>query len=728
MENRYLAKSNEEKTIKEHTQDLLKQYEILKSIYSHVLTKEQWDLLKYVVMYHDLGKMNTKFQNKLYQRLGYEVLPDKNLPEEIPHNFLSPLFINTKKLVEQYGIENTKIIVSAVYYHHAREEKEIPIEIIEDLKQQAEKYEENVKIENSFRRYLLTNYYEEDIEILKSKEYILIKGLLHKLDYVASADKEGLEVEEKIKENGKSVADLVQEVIGEQHKNQYRPVQKYMKENKEENLIIVSYTGSGKTEAALLWLGSQKGFYTLPLKVSINAMYKRIEKDIKYRKAVLLHSDALQYYQELGEIIKYDRAKRMAAPLIVTTVDQLFKIVFRYGGYEEILATLSYSKIIIDEIQMYSTDIISYILVGLKMITEMGGKFAIITATFPPVLYNFMDMLEIPYKKQEEKFKPHLQNRHKMKVLEEIPYEKIKELGKKQKVLVIVNTVKRAIEVYEALQEENPHLLHSHFIRNDRNILEEKIMEFAKDEKANGIWISTQIVEASLDIDFDTLFTEMCSIDSLLQRMGRVYRKREYQQKEPNVYIIDNRNGVPYIINEQIYEFTRNEILKEDGNNLSEDKKQEMIKHIFSLEENKQLKESKYYKDIQKQIKNVRNLMPNAISKDTVYNTFRNIQNIDLIPDNIYDRLYDSGKIEEWTKILDSKQSRMNDKIKVKNEIKQFTISVRFSPKVIHDKNELFFRGSGIYRTSYIYEFNKETYSGRGLVMKEMWNTGYFDE
>ena len=43
----------------------------------------------------------------------------------------------------------------------------------------------------------------------------------------------------------------------------------------------------------------------------------------------------------------------------------------------------------------------------------------------------------------------------------------------------------------------------------------------------DGIWISTSLVEVSLDIDFDYLFTELLDLNSLLQRMGRLNRKGE---------------------------------------------------------------------------------------------------------------------------------------------------------------------------------------------------------
>lgn len=738
MPNKGLAKSKPIKTIKEHTVDLLEQYKILKKLYQSILEDEEWEILEYAIKYHDLGKVNTKFQNKIYKKIGEELLEDNIDGEEIPHNFLSPCFIDIEKIQNKYGFENTRILVSSVYYHHDREKKPITNEYIEDLKKQKNILKDYFDLEfkninSSFGRYIINR---KCGELFKTRKYIMIKGLLNKADYVASLNKAGVNIEEPCKDkNGQNVNDRVVQITKENYNGNYRDVQKYMMNNRDENLVVVSYTGSGKTEAALLWSGTQKAFYTLPLKVSINAIYERINNKIQYDKVLLLHSDAYSFYQEHNEseINSYDRARRLSAPLLITTVDQLFKIVFRYQGYEEILSTLSYSKIVLDEIQMYSPQMLAYILYGLKMITEVGGKFAIITATFPPILYNIMDKLKIQYKKQTEAFIPHISNRHKVKILEndEFDFEQIKQIGKEKKVLIIVNTVKRAQQIFEKLSGE-AYLLHSHYIKSDRNKIEEKILNFGDREKNNecGIWISTQIVEASLDIDFDVLFTECCSIDSLLQRMGRVYRKRLFSEKEPNVYILDNRNGVPYIIDKEIYDFTVEEIKKYDNQNLSEATKQEMINNIFDLEKNKNLKKSNYYKTIKNELDNLENIITYEISKDIIQSKFRNIQNVNLIPDNIFDELYDIGKIEEWEEALKDDKKSVYEKIQVKNEIQRYIISVRYSPKVSYDKgNELFYKGSNIYRTQYKYEFDSSKLKGKGLIMKNIiGNSGYFDE
>ena len=67
------------------------------------------------------------------------------------------------------------------------------------------------------------------------------------------------------------------------------------------------------------------------------------------------------------------------------------------------------------------------------------------------------------------------------------------------------------------------------------------IMQFSENRESVGIWVTTQIVEASLDIDFDILYTEMCTADSLLQRMGRCNRKGRYIPSKPNIKIYKNR-------------------------------------------------------------------------------------------------------------------------------------------------------------------------------------------
>ena len=107
------------------------------------------------------------------------------------------------------------------------------------------------------------------------------------------------------------------------------------------------------------------------------------------------------------------------------------------------------------------------------------------------------------------------------------------------RVLVIRNTVTKAIETWESVQEAGqapllmraaggPALHHSRFALEDRLLLDEAVEKaLAKDRTEIGpgcIVIGTQTLEQSLDVDADLLITDLCPIDVLLQRIGRLHR------------------------------------------------------------------------------------------------------------------------------------------------------------------------------------------------------------
>lgn len=99
---------------------------------------------------------------------------------------------------------------------------------------------------------------------------------------------------------------------------------------------------------------------------------------------------------------------------------------------------------------------------------------------------------------------------------------------------VVVNTIMRAQEMSRMLSErfgeENVRLLHSRFLAPDRAKKEKKLLEELGKPSVNTqrphkcIVVGTQVLEQSLDIDFDVLITDICPMDLLLQRIGRLHR------------------------------------------------------------------------------------------------------------------------------------------------------------------------------------------------------------
>jgi CRISPR-associated endonuclease/helicase Cas3 len=108
---------------------------------------------------------------------------------------------------------------------------------------------------------------------------------------------------------------------------------------------------------------------------------------------------------------------------------------------------------------------------------------------------------------------------------------------------VILNTVKQAQAVYKALKvSENEKLLfHSRFMACDRQRITKRVLDlFGKDSNNRPekfVLVATQVVEQSLDVDFDHMISEIAPVDLLLQRSGRMHRHRE-RDYDPTLHVL----------------------------------------------------------------------------------------------------------------------------------------------------------------------------------------------
>ncbi len=740
-----IAEKTEEKqkTLKEHHKDIVTCAEMFFLEYGEYFTEKEKKLVVEACRIHDLGKVNLVFQAMICPKLAEKFHIDVRKTQQIPHGFLSAVTISLDEfddLSELFSDKDFGPFITAVYYHHDREdhynspairkyaEKYYMKQIEEYLNRKIRKLNCSNLDDLLFRNNVYTGKYIPDSNAWK--EYLLIKGLLNKFDYTVSAGYENAESAIDLHEK-KLVKNIEKFLNGKE----LRPAQKFMKMNTDKNLIVIAPTGSGKTEASLLWMNGEKSFYTLPLKVSSNAIYLRIKENYEYKDVALLHSDAMAVYlreyngnEDIGE--KYERSKMLSQPLTVCTVDQLFRFVYRALGTEIFAATLKYSKLVLDEIQAYEPRVIATIIYGLKMIQEMGGKFAIITATFPPVLKYFMEQYGLVEGKQYifkdftgKEYQVEKYPRHKVEIRHsEMNLDEIRLRGKNRKVLVICNTVSKAQKFYKKLEGENVWLLHSKYIRRDRAFLERKIMEFSESGES-GIWITTQIVEASLDIDFDILYTEMCTADSLLQRMGRCNRKGRYCPNEANIVVFDNRNGVSEgkrrsVYEDKLYDRSLELLSKYEHILFSEDKKTAYMNEVYSVDG---VKETIYFENIQKDLKLFSEIHPTEYSADEA--EVRDIRSVTIVPENVYvenQNLFEYG-VEFLKKPNMSREARSLIKSKLENLTLSLNLYQKFPAEVdrttigLSENRKI----TDIHRAQYNYEFDIESGKGRGILFDE---------
>lgn len=607
-----LAKSNPHKTLKEHIDDALNIKGLLKILFPIMekigCSDDFWELLKACIIFHDLGKTHREFQKLLHgtkndwKHQRHELF---SLPFVKGLNYSQKEFVylvvaghhkDFEKLIrnlERYGSNNDNFGLDLggtkeICTFEKEFENNVPVgKVLELLKSYGVELEAPVKHNPKKQlQQFVKKHFEDKKEQIK---LLLLTGAFKQCDHLASS---GIE----------SIFNLNTSDFQFLHESGYN----FYKHQKDACLlsgsaILTAPTGSGKTETSLLWLqnqmktqGNGRVFYILPFTASINAMYERLEKQIP-NKVGLLHGKLSAFIEtkfEDDDLVDEKRRqeikeqyKTLVMPLKIVTPFQLLKNIFALKGFEKGLFEWAGGYFIFDEIHAYDPKIFAQIISLLKFSTKyLGVKVFIMTATLPFYLRKELESTIGQYTSISASTELYNQfDRHRIIVREGLLSDNLDlvqgYLDKNKKVLVVCNTVKQAQTVFSVLNTDHKILLHSSFNANDRS-QKEKLL-FEKDVK---LLVGTQAIEVSLDIDYDIIFTEPAPLDALIQRFGRVNRKRE--KGICDCFVFNKRNDIDKFIyrNEDVIIRTI-QVLQEKGIHnsgiIKETELQQMIDFVY---------------------------------------------------------------------------------------------------------------------------------------------------
>lgn len=329
----------------------------------------------------------------------------------------------------------------------------------------------------------------------------------------------------------------------------------------QQHTLVVAPTGAGKTN---FLFGRCRGrvFYTLPYQASINAMYLRVRDDLD---AFGASADVRRVHATSGLALNDDPdedaelQRHPGAGVKVMTPFQIASVVFGTAGFEAQALDLEGQDVILDEVHTYDGRSRAMLVQLVRMLRELGCRVHIGTATIPTALADrLVDELGGPDEVHVERldagtlddFDRH--RVHKLRDEDAALGLLANALAEGRRMLLVSNRVGRAQERFRHIRAAFPDvpsmLIHSRFKRSDRADLEEEIRRF---EQMDGpcVVCATQVVEVSLDVSFDGMITEAAPLDALVQRFGRVNRRRPSDHLDP-VWVTappdDDRAVLPY--------------------------------------------------------------------------------------------------------------------------------------------------------------------------------------
>lgn len=326
-------------------------------------------------------------------------------------------------------------------------------------------------------------------------------------------------------------------------------------------------------------------FFGLPTQATSNGIFPRLEKWAKSLDSGALHSIKLAHaaaelnddYRDIldghgsisdengGGLIVHEwfsgRKQALLSDFVIGTVDQLLMAALKQKHFMLRHLGLAGKVVVIDECHAYDAYMSGYLDTALSWLGRYGVPVVILSATLPADKRKEFICAYIgknPKRMPEGEWMHSLDYPQLVYTKNGVPTaKKLTYSGPQRSVAlsritskelcatigyavnrggcagVIVNTVKKAQELAAELRAAFPEsdviMIHAQFIMTERAKREKAILDrvgkaSTPEERHGLIIVGTQVLEQSLDMDFDVMVTELCPTDLLLQRIGRLHR------------------------------------------------------------------------------------------------------------------------------------------------------------------------------------------------------------
>ena len=515
----------------------------------NMISPDDDELGKQVKLYHDIAKLKNNFQ--IYIRDTSNDKLDKN------HSLLSAYFflLNSKfdeiltlfgflAIVSHHGDVVNLMTLAREANKFFKNQKELEqwdevagaaknIKIYSGLSTKKDEFLDRAE---KLRQYLVLSQYRHKFTY---EDFINFKSLYSNLIYSDKFEA----IFSMPKQQTKNIPiDVLESDIQNLSPNEKRDAfRNFVLNNFDENyklFTLTAPTGYGKTLTALnfaLKFNKPRIIYALPFTSIIDQTYDIVAKiyknsDILVSKA---HHKTTIGEENLTEEDRYSKIKFLmesfSGEINVTTLYQLIFALFGNKNKDNVkFNQLKNSVVIIDEAQAIPYNFRKDFILLCEIISQrLGTIFIFMSATMPVIKSeNFKEISNLDYFAK--------QDRYVIKWLdiggEDELLEKICEAASDKNTLVVVNTIKKAQELFAKLRDKfNCFCLNGYMYDDHKRATIEAVRCAIDKSKVDPLaskilLISTQSIEAGVDLDFDIGFREVSPISSIIQTAGRVNR------------------------------------------------------------------------------------------------------------------------------------------------------------------------------------------------------------